>query len=321
MIHTDTMLATAASRQLGLVTHRALAEMGLSEEQIRGRLEQQLIQSMHRGVYCHAGTVWTPSSRILAAVLAAGPGAVASHRSAARLHQLQATFSSRPEVTLLGTRLPRHRGIVMHRSDLLEPPDVTSVGRVPVTTIPRTLLDLGAVVPFEVVELAAQDAIIQERISAIDLICILERVGKRGRRGTAALRAVLRTSRPRAGIESVLELDLQRLVEACPVPRPVLQHEIVVAGGKRFRLDSAWPDLRVTIEADGRRWHSTRKDFELGMARIRAITAAGWDHYRYGWNDVHRRASEVKAEITAVVSAALASGPDPCRTSSRTLSR
>ncbi|CAN5142722.1 hypothetical protein BH24ACT1_BH24ACT1_01590 [soil metagenome] len=309
MIHVDTMLATTASRQLGLVTHRALTELGLSEEQIRGRLEQQLIQSMHRGVYRHAGTVWTPSIRILAAVLAAGPGAVASHRSAARLHQLRATVSSRPEVTVPGTRLPRHRGILLHRSDLLEAPDVTSVGRVPVTTIPRTLLDLGAVLPFEVVELAAQDAIIQERISAVDLICVLERVGKRGRRGTAALRAVVRASLPRTGIESILELDLQRLVDACPVPRPVLQHEILVAGGKRFRLDSAWPELRVTIEADGRRWHSTRKDFELGMARIRAITAAGWDHYRYGWNDVHLRPGEVKAEITAVVSAALAFRP------------
>lgn len=306
----DAVLASAAATQLGLTTHKQLVDLGLSDEQIANRQERGVLLSTHQGVYRHAAAPWTPNGRILAAVLACRRGAAASHRSAARLHRLRDVPRWRPEVTLTGTRLPLLRGITVHRTDTLEPIDVACVDGVPVTTIPRTLLDLGAVIPFETVELAAQSAIIENRISAIDLICILERVGKRGRRGTAALRAVVRDSLPRAGIESMLELDLQRLVEACPVPRPVLQHEIVVAGGKRFRLDSAWPDLRVTIEADGRRWHSTRKDFELGMARIRTITAAGWDHYRYGWNDVHRCASEVKAEITAVMTTALAS-PSP----------
>ncbi len=205
-----------------------------------------------------------------------------------------------------GTRLPLLHRVLVHRTDTLGPADVTSVEGILATTIPRTLLDLGAVVPFEVVELAAQAAIVEDRISAVDLICVLERLGRRGRRGTASLRAVVRDSLPLNGITSMLELDLQRLIQACPVPAPVLQHPIQI-DGVRYRLDKAWPKLRIVVEADGRRWHSTRKDFEEGMARIRAITAAGWDHYRYGWNDVHRRPGEVKAQITAVVSAALAS--------------
>lgn len=306
MIAADTALASAAARQLGFTTHRQLVRLGLSDEQIANRLERGVLLAAHQGVYRHAAAPCTVNGRLLAAVLACSSGAVASHRSAATLHRLRDVPRWRPEVTLAGTRLPLLRGVTVHRTDTLQPVDVTSVDSVPVTTLARTLLDLGAVVPFEVVEVAAQDAIIQQRVSTVDLICILERLGKQGRRGAAALRAVVRSSLPRKGIESMLELALQRLVGSCPVPRPELQHKIVVAGGRRFRLDSAWPELRIAVEADGRLWHSTRKEFERGMARIRAITAAGWDHYRYGWADVHQQPATVRAEITAVVTASLA---------------
>lgn len=301
----DSVLAAATAAQHGFTTHRQLAALGLSNEQIANRLERGVLLSAHQGVYRHAAAPWTPPGRLLAAVLACGPGAVASHRSAARLHRFRGVPRGRPEVTLTGTRLPLAKGITVHRTDTLEPVDVTSLDRIPLTTIPRTLLDLGAVAPFEVVELAAQDAIIQGRISPVDLICVLERVGRRGRRGTAALRAVVESSLPRQGTASMLELRLHQLIAECPVPPPVLQHEIVV-GGERFRLDNAWPDLLVTIEADGRRWHSTRRDFERSLTRNRAITAAGWDHYCYGWADVHQRAAAVKAQITAVFASALA---------------
>lgn len=115
------------------------------------------------------------------------------------------------------------------------------------------------------------------------------------------LRAVVRSSLLPRGIESRLELDLLRLIESCPVPKPVLQYEIVVADGRRIRLDSAWPDLRVAVESDGRRWHSTRQEFERDLERSRHITAAGWRHYRYGWTDVHQRPAAVRAEIAAAL--------------------
>ncbi|HSH60985.1 MAG TPA: hypothetical protein VK988_15375, partial [Acidimicrobiales bacterium] len=59
------------------------------------------------------------------------------------------------------------------------------------------------------------------------------------------------------------------------------------------------------VEADGRRWHSTRAEFERDLVRSRAIVSAGWRHYRYGWTDVHQRGMALRAEITtALVTAA-----------------
>lgn len=306
MTSADSIIANATATQHGLATHPQLRVLGLSDEQIANRLQRKLLLPMHEGVYRHAAAPWTPPGQLLAAVLACGAGAVASHRSAARLHDLRDVPRWRPEVTVPGSRLPLLRGVVRHRTDLLEPLDVTSVNRIPVTSLPRTLLDLGAVVSFEVVEMAAQDAIIRGGVSAVELVCVLERVGKRGRRGAAALRAVVRASLPSAGIESRLELDLVRLIESCPVPQPVLQYEIVLPDGRRLRLDTAWPELRIAAEADGRRWHSTRREFERDLLRSRAITAAGWRHFRYGWADVHQRAADVRDELTAVVLAATA---------------
>ena len=182
----DRALTRTVAVQHGIITTDQAHGLGLSNREIGWRLEQGILLAVHHGVYRHAAVSPTPSGRLHSAVLACGPGAVVSHRSAGQLHRLREIPGWRTEVTVTGTRLPVLRGITVHRTDTMDPVDITSVDRIPVTTIPRTLLDLGAVVPFEVVELAAQDAIIQERISAVDLVCVLERVGKRGRRGTAA---------------------------------------------------------------------------------------------------------------------------------------
>jgi len=80
----------------------------------------------------------------------------------------------------------------------------------------------------------------------------------------------------------------------------MLQHELRTTLGL-VRLDGAWPDRRLAIEADGRRWHSPKADFERDLRRSRAIVAMGWRHVRYGWTDVHHRPSEVLREVAELV--------------------
>ena len=306
MTAADTVLAAAAAHQHGIVTATQARRLGISAREIDRRLRSGLLVPAHAGVYRHAAAAETPESRLVAAILGSGARAVASHRSAAWLHGLRDVPRWRSEATVPGHRLPLLQDVTCHRTDRLEAPDVASVRRIPCTSVPRTLLDLGAVVPFEVVELATQDALIRNLATAVDLVCVLERVGGRGRRGTAALRAVVRDSLAPDAIESRLEVGLLRLVESSFVPPPVVQHEITLPGGERARLDLAWPELRVAVEADGRRWHSTRRDFERDLTRSRAITAAGWRHYRYGWTDVHQRPAAVRAELEAVFAGARA---------------
>jgi hypothetical protein len=208
---------------------------------------------------------------------------------------------ARPEITVPAPARVRRPGVRVHETDRLDAVDVTSVDGIPTTRPARTLLDLGAVAPVGVVELAAHDAVIRNAVTTVDLLCVLERLGGPGRRGTAALRAAARAGLPPDELESTLELALYRLVRACPVPAPVLQHPVVLPGGRRVRFDFAWPARRVAVEADGRRWHATRADFERDLDRANAIAATDWRHFRYGWAPVHERPAAVRAEITAAV--------------------
>ena len=98
---------------------------------------------MHRGVYAVGHRVLRAEGHRLAAVLACGPGAVLSHRSAAAHWGLLGTDQERVDVTAPATRhgIP---GIRLHRSRSLDARDTTSHEGIPITTIARTLLDLAA---------------------------------------------------------------------------------------------------------------------------------------------------------------------------------
>jgi len=207
----------------------------------------------------------------------------------------------RPEITVPTLDKPLAGGIHAHRTNRLDTLDVTVIDGIPVTTVARTLLDLGAVVPYEIVAEATGDAIIRRRCTDIDLVSVLERLGGRGRRGTAVLRAVVLGAVPPEGIQSRLEKEGYELVCSLPVAPPELQHEMTCQDGRKVRLDNAWLGARIALDWDGRLWHAKKKDFEETMARSRSIVASGWDHYRYGWTDVRHLRAATEAELLAVL--------------------
>jgi very-short-patch-repair endonuclease len=307
MRRADLRLAKVAAEQRGIVRRADAARVGVTDRDVDRLLEVGLLVGVHPGVYRHAAVAYDQTAQLLAAVWAAGRAAVASHRSAAWLWQLRDVPRWRPEVTLPGRTRKPVRNVSVHRTDRLDPQDVASVGGVPVTTVARTLLDLGAVTDVPVVRQATQDAVIRNLVQAEDLVCVLERVGRRGRRGTAALREVVEASFLDGRLESRLEQELLELLLRCSVPPPVLQHQLRCVDGRRVRLDFAWPEERVAVEADGRRWHATTADFERDRARGNSITASGWSLYRFGWSDVRdRRAGTVASIHRAFRAAAVA---------------
>ena len=161
----------------------------------------------------------------------------------------------------------------------------------------RTLLDLGTVLPAALVTMVAEDASLRGLLRIEDLVCILERLGGPGRRGTKALRVAVAEAVPSHELESRLEIAVARLIRAAGGPAPVNQHEIGLVDGSRARLDFAWPDRWLAVEADGRRWHVTKRDFERGLVRSRALEASGWRVYPFGWTDVYHHRTATLAEL------------------------
>jgi hypothetical protein len=300
----DAELAELAATQHGVVTIEQARAAGLSIAQMKQRCRTGLLVPVHRGVYRHAAGEDSAATALLAACLAGGP-----HRRGLAPECGAAVAPAkvprwRPEITVPGTRLPRLAGVVVHRTDRLDAEDVGLVEGTPVTSVARTVLDLGSVLHVDPFRTAVEDAVLRRLTTPLDLVCILERLGGPGRRGAAHLRAVVAGLVPAPVLESRLEAALLRLIRASGAPPPTTQHEVVVARGRRVRFDFAWPQRRVAVEADGRRWHATSADFERDLARHNAVTAAGWRLYRYGWADVHRRRDRTLADIAGALSTA-----------------
>lgn len=297
----DAAIARHAARHSGLATIDQLHGLGLSDQELKDLRRAGILLPVHRGVVRHAAVPLTDHNRLLAAVLAAGPTAVASHRSAGA----QLGFEirrHRPEITVPGTALPRLSGVTVHRTKVLDPIDVTVAGGIPCTARGRTALELGAVLPWELYEHVLQVAVIEKRVDPIDMVATLDRIGGRGKGGSAPLRAFLRDSVPDHRLASLLEHLVLGVVVSCGAPMPELQYELVCVDGRRVVFDIAWPRWRLAFDAQGHRWHATRKQLDHDEARRRSIRASDWDHDGFTWSDVHEHRARTELEILRTLS-------------------
>lgn len=140
----DGLLAVLA-RQLGVITRSQALEVGISPRTIARRLQEGTWVRVQPRVF---RSVHFPESREqapLAAVLAAGPSAAASHRAAAWVWGIQGLRSAPLEITVPAGHVPVLADAIVHPIPDLTPIHVGRVGPLPVTTVARTLVDLGAV--------------------------------------------------------------------------------------------------------------------------------------------------------------------------------
>ena len=152
----DRAVAELAGAQHGVVARRQLIGLGLSAKTIEGRLKGGRLLRVHHGVYALGHRRLSTEGRLWAAVLAAGPGAVLSHRSAA--HVWAVRRSSGPLIEVIAP-YPRRAGRgVRVREGRLAADEVTTHDGLPVTTVSRTLLDLAAVLSRQSLERAIQEA-------------------------------------------------------------------------------------------------------------------------------------------------------------------
>ena len=285
------------SGQHGLITRTQALQTGLTPGQLRARLESQRWIRVYRNIYRTEGSPVTEIQRLLAAVLAAGDGAVASHRSAAWLWGL--TDELFLEVAVPTSRSPRVPGVVMHRQRSLTCSSSRRRG-VPVTNPLRTVIDLAST-PGHDLDQALDRGIATRLLSVAAVQAELSRTSRSGRRGTTCLRECLdQRDASSSRAPSVLESRLSRLLRTARLP--VSQREYRVMDGA-YRLDFAWPELKLAVEMDGYASHSSAKAFREDRRRQNDLVLEGWTVLRFTWDDVCGKPDEVKAHIRAALAA------------------
>lgn len=188
-------VARLAARQHGVLTRGQLLQAGLGEDAIDSRLKRGRLRRLHRGVYVLGPTV-PEHARETAGVLACGPGAVSSHRSAAFLWRLL-PYPARArgvDVTVAGRNATTRPGITVHRVRELSAVETTTKHGIPVTTPARTLLDLASSVAPRELEQALAEAFARNLTTRPKLLSLVER--RRRHRGARPLRTMLEADRP-----------------------------------------------------------------------------------------------------------------------------
>jgi very-short-patch-repair endonuclease len=239
----------------------------------------------------------------MAATLALGPGTVLSHRSAGELWGIVARSSRAIEV-VRPTNARDRLQIVAHRS-LLPDDELTMVDRIPLTTVPRTILDLAAVVSPRQLERALNEVEVQDltdRLSVPDLLARYPR-----RRGTAVLCALLGEGAERRGVtKSELEERFVALLDEHELPRPRLNADLVVSG-RAFIVDCMWAAERLIVELDGQAVHGTAKAFEADRERDRLLLADGWRVMRITWRQLRNQEPSIAADLRKALARARSS--------------
>lgn len=171
----------------------------------------------------------------------------------------------------------------------------TVVERIPVTTVPRTILDLAAVVSRWQLERALNEVEAQgltDRLSVPDLLARYPR-----RQGSAVLRALLADEAAMSGVtRSGLEERFVALLDAYNLPRPRLNADLAVAG-RFLSPDCLWTEERLIVELDGRAVHGTRRAFEADRERDRLLMVDGWRVIRITWRQLRDDEARIAADL------------------------
>lgn len=292
----DLRIAELAERQHGVVTRSQLEGLGLGGNSIDRRLQLGRLHRLYRGVYAVGHRVPSRESRWMAAVLLCGSGAVLSHRSAAVLWGIRDPTSRSIEVTTVAKS--RSRGSIHRHFAVLPPDEVTTERGIPVTSVPRTLFDLAAVSPVDVVEHALRESEyrrLHDRLSLPDLLARYP-----GRRGSTRVRECLRRRRdlPAGRARSWLELEFLPFLRRNGLPRPRLNVWLQV-GGRSMQVDCLWPG-RVVVELDGFAGHGTRVAFREDRARDRRLRVAGYGVTRIAPEQLEDEPEEIAADLRAL---------------------
>ena len=277
------VIAEHAERQHGVVARWQLLALGVSRYAIDRMIASGYLHPVHRGVHAVGHRKLTARGRTMAAVLACGPMAMASHLTAAWLHGILRDNRSVTDVTVPGRRGGgMHPGVVLHRPRHLHPEDRVIVDGIPCTSLARTLLDVAATRP-RLLRRAFEES---ERRRILDLRAVEATLARHARHpGASALTEIAgQATAPPPRTRSELEEAFLELIRAEGLPEPTMN---AMAAG--YEVDAVWPEHRLVVEIDHYATHGHRTAFERDRIRDAELQLAGFHPVRVTDTQIEER--------------------------------
>jgi very-short-patch-repair endonuclease/predicted transcriptional regulator of viral defense system len=294
----DRSLSELARRQYGVVGRVQLLEAGWSKEEIDWRIRRGRFHPLHAGVYAVGHQLIPREGRWMAAVLASGPNAVLSHWSAAALWGIRPNSRERIDVTI--PHRSRSSDLIRRHISRVPADERTVEEGIPVTTVPRTIFDMAATEPVDVIQSMLREAEFLELRDRLSLWDLVERYP--GRRGVRKVRLALERleEEPEGRKRSKLEERFAPFLRRHRLPLPHFNDWILV-GGKRFQVDCHWRGTGQIVELDGWQGHGTKSAFREDRARDRQLRVAGYSVDRLTWNQLDDEPEAIASDLRVLL--------------------
>lgn len=300
--HLDRLIGAVAADHDGVITFAQLRELGLGRGAIASRRRRGLLHPLHVGVY-RWGAIETLRTRVRAAVLACGDGALASHHAALALYGIRPLPAAAIDVTTVGRHVSP-RGVRPHTTKRLESAQRRALGGIPLTSPARALLEVAPELTPRELAAAVEVAQVKRLVTRTELGEATERSPRRA--GRAALRALAEET---AFTRSHAERKLVALLRAARLPEPIFN-----AAVEGHEVDALWQRQRVVLEFDSYAFHATRAGFERDRRRTADLTRKRYTVLRTTWTELSRHSH---ALIARVAEALALSGGAPTGSSAR----
>jgi very-short-patch-repair endonuclease len=282
-------MAGLAARQYGVVTREQLNDLGYSDASIEHAVASGRLHMWHRSVFAVGHQGLSAHGLCMAAVLFRGRGALISHQSAIWLWGLEKKLEIPVHVSV------RRRGhaqdaIGLHHSPALRDDDIAETERLPVTAVPRALLDYASEAKTLRLERAIDRA---DRLELLDLAAvdlITEEVS--GHRGRGPLLRAMNIYREKGFTRSGGEKRMLAALADVGVKRPYVNN--FVAG---YELDFYWEEERFAVELDSWEHHRGRRSFEGDPERQEKLTMTGIETIRITGTRLRREPRKVAMRI------------------------
>lgn len=275
--------AEIARAQNGRITTAQLRDCGFSRGSVQAAVRAGRLHRVHTGVFALGHRAPSRVADWHAAVLACGPGAVLSHRSAATAYGIRDGVGPRVDVTVDPSSHRRRPGIAVHRATLLEF-ERGIWSDIPISSPSRTMVDLAhALSDPEEIEWALR----QLQYRGLFDRAALE-LSNRRRPSRVLGRFLDDLTRTDSRLEVAF---MHRVVGRHRLAPPLCQQKI-----EGFRVDFVWTAERVIVETDGRA-HDEPSMRAADAIRDNLLGLAGYLVLRYRWADVHRHHARTAAQI------------------------
>jgi very-short-patch-repair endonuclease len=282
-----------AARQGGAIRSDQALECGFTRGQIDQRVKDGRWRSIGRFGY---RIIEMPGSmNILRAAVATLPNAVVSHDAAAELHGLPKLRRGVTSVMVHSRTTHVFPGAIVHRCHDLLDEHIVEVSDLPVTSIPRTIVDLAPALTRRHLTAVLAGAITEKNVRSQDVEKVIAQVARRGKPGIQKVRRVIeeRSAGPRDG--TPLERAGAEVLRSGGIREPLFEYPM--PWNPRRRFDVAFVKECLAVEWDSRRWHELADAFERDRERDREALLHGWRVVRFTWVDVAHHPRDVVGTV------------------------